>query len=197
MNKVEFFALLRQELAGLPKEEVDERCSFYEEIINDKIDEGKTEEQAISELDSVQTIVESIANETSLVKLVKDRYKPKRRLNGWEVVLLILGFPLWFPLLITGFVLTVVFYTLTWLISIIAVTVEGALVVYGFGSIISYIASVIDGNANLMMLGMGIMGIGGAILFIFVNIAAFKLNILISKGLFLAIKKSFMRRESK
>lgn len=197
MNKVEFFALLRQELAGLPKDEVDERCSFYEEIINDKMDEGKTEEEAISELDSVQTIVESIANETSLVKLVKDRYKPKRRLNTWEVVLLILGFPLWFPLLVTGFVLTVVFYTLTWLISIIAVTVEGALVVYGFGSIISYIASVIDGNTNLMMLGMGLMGIGGAILFIFVTIAAFKLNVLISKGLFLAIKKSFMRRESK
>ena len=77
MNKKEFFALFREELSGLPKDDLDERVAFYEEIINDKMDEGKTEEQAISELGSVESIVEQIASETSLVKLVKEKYKPK------------------------------------------------------------------------------------------------------------------------
>ena len=81
MTKREFFALFRQELAGLPKEDLEERVSFYEEIINDKMDEGKSEEEAIAELDSVQTIVEQIASETSLVKLVKEKYKPMRCLK--------------------------------------------------------------------------------------------------------------------
>ena len=197
MNKKEFFALFRQELAGLPKEEVDERVSFYEEIINDKMDEGKTEEEAIAELDSVQTIVEQIADETSLVKLVKDRYKPKRSLRGWEIAMLILGFPLWFPLLVTGLVLLFVFYVLTWLISIIAVTVEVSLIGSGIVSFISFFAYLGDGSVNLMSLGMGCMGIGGALLFVFACIGAFKLNVVISKGLFLGIKKSFMRKGNK
>ena len=73
MTKKEFFVFFRQELSGLPKDDLEERVSFYEEIINDKMDEGKTEEEAIAELDSVQTIVEQIASETSLVKLVRKK----------------------------------------------------------------------------------------------------------------------------
>ena len=75
MNKKEFFALFKLELSGLPKEDLEERIAFYDEIINDKMDEGKTEEEAIAELDSVQTIVDQITDETSLVKLVKEKYK--------------------------------------------------------------------------------------------------------------------------
>ena len=194
MNKKEFFALFRQELSGLPKDDLEERVAFYEEIINDKMDEGKTEEQAIAELDSVQTIVEQIASETSLVKLVKEKYKPKRSLRGWEITMLILGFPLWLPLLITGLVLVFVFYVLTWLITIVAGAVEVSLASAGVYSIICFFGSIIDGNADLMLLGMGIGGMGAAILFIFVCIYAFKLNLQISKGLFLGIKKSFMVR---
>ena len=197
MNKQEFFALFRQELAGLPKDDLEERVAFYEEIINDKMDEGKTEEQAIAELDSVQTIVESIARETSLVKLVKEKYKPKRSLRGWEIAMLILGFPLWFPLLVTGIVLLFVFYVLTWLISIIAGAVEVAFIGSGFAGIICFLGSMADNATDITLLGMGIAGIGGAILFAFVLYYAFKLNLKISKGLFLGIKKSFMRKGNK
>ena len=196
MTKNEFFALFRQELSGLPKDELEERAAFYEEIINDKMDEGKTEEQAIAELGSVESIVNQIASETSLMKLVKEKYGFKRTLRGWEIAMLILGFPLWLPLLITGIVLLFVFYLLTWLISIIAGAAEVSLVTCGVYSIICFFGSIMDGNAELMLLGMGIGGIGAAILFVFVCIYAFKLNLRISKGLFLGIKKSFMiRRE--
>ena len=194
MSKKEFFALFRQELSGLPKEDLEERIAFYDEIINDKMDEGKTEEEAIAELDSVQTIVDQIADETSLVKLVKEKYKLKRSLRGWEITLLILGFPLWFPLLITGIVLLFVFYVLTWLISIIAVSIEVGLAGYGVAAIIGFAASVVDSSAEIMLLGMGIGSIGAAILFIFVCKLAFQFNLKISKGLFLGIKKSFMIR---
>ena len=197
MTKKEFFELFRQELAGLPKDDLEERVAFYEEIINDKMDEGKSEEQAIAELDSVQTIVEEIARETSLMKLVKEKYKPKRSLRGWEIAMIILGFPLWLPLLITGIVLIFVFYLLTWLISIIAWAVEVAFVASGFAGIICFLGSMADHATDITLLGMGIAGIGGAILFVFVCYYAFILNLKISKGIFLCIKKSFMRRGNK
>ena len=197
MNTQEFFALFKEELSGLPKDDLEERVAFYEEITNDKMDEGKSEEQAIAELDSVQTIVEQIASETSLVKLVKEKYKPKRSLRGWEIAMLIIGFPLWFPLLITFFALVFVFYVLTWLISIIAATIEVSLAGYGFWSLICFFGSMADGNSQFLLLGMSLMGIGGAILFGFILKPAFILNIKISKGLFLGIKKSFMKRRDK
>ena len=44
MTKKEFFALFRQELAGLPKDDLENRVSFYEEMIDDRMAEGKSEE---------------------------------------------------------------------------------------------------------------------------------------------------------
>ena len=197
MNKKEFFALFREELSGLPKDDLDERVAFYEEIINDKMDEGKTEEQAIAELGSVESIVEQIASETSLVKLVKEKYKPKRALKGWEIALLIAGFPLWFPLALTFFILVFVFYVLTWLLSIIAASIEIAFVSTSVAGLISFFALLFTGSFELAPLGVFLGCTGATILFAFVCYYAVKANIKLSKGLFIAIKKSFMKRREK
>ena len=197
MNKKEFFALFREELSGLPKDDLDERVSFYEEIINDKMDEGKTEEQAVAELGSVESIVEQIASETSLVKLVREKYKPKRALRGWEIALLIAGFPLWLPLAITFFVLVFVFYVLTWLLSIIAASIEVALISTSVAGLISFFALLFTGSFELAPLGVFLACTGASILFAFVCYYAVILNIKLSKGLFLGIKKSFMKRREK
>ena len=42
MYKYEFLTALREQLVGLPKEDIEERISFYEEMINDRMDEGKS-----------------------------------------------------------------------------------------------------------------------------------------------------------
>ena len=55
MKKQEFLNELRRQLRGLPQDEIDNRVSFYEEMINDMIDEGKTEDQAIIEIGTVAT----------------------------------------------------------------------------------------------------------------------------------------------
>ena len=38
MTKKQFLDELRSKLVGLPKSDVDERISFYEEMINDRMD---------------------------------------------------------------------------------------------------------------------------------------------------------------
>ena len=44
MNKQEFLTRLRLGLAGLPQEEIAERVSFYHEMIDDRVEDGLTEE---------------------------------------------------------------------------------------------------------------------------------------------------------
>ena len=194
MNKKEFFALFRQELAGLPKDELENRVSFYEEMIDDRMAEGKTEEEAIADLGSVESIVNQIAEETSLVKLVKEKVKPNRKIKGWEIALIICGFPLWFPFLITGLVLLFVAYLLTWVFTIVAYVVETSFIVASVGGAAGFMGYMFTGEINLIALGASIACLGAAILFAFACYYITKGNIKLSKNLFIWIKRGFMRK---
>ena len=100
MSKQEFLARLKIALAGLPKDEVDERLNFYSEMIDDRMEEGFSEEAAVAGVGSMGNIVTQAVSEVPIGKLVKERIKPKRSLSGGEVALIVLVFPLWFPLLV-------------------------------------------------------------------------------------------------
>ena len=136
MNKQEYLKELESRLQGLPKEDIANRIEFYSEMIDDRMEDGKSEVEAINEVGTVDYVVETIAKETPLMKLVKEKVTPKRKMSGFEIVLLILGFPLWFPLLMVGFVLILVFYLLTWILVIVTYAVEAALIVGSVGSIV-------------------------------------------------------------
>ena len=47
MKKDEFLSELKSRLNGLPKEDIDERVSFFEEAIDDRMADGLSEEEAI------------------------------------------------------------------------------------------------------------------------------------------------------
>ena len=48
MGKQEFLAQLRKGLQGLPQEDIEERLTFYSEMIDDRMEEGLSEEEAVS-----------------------------------------------------------------------------------------------------------------------------------------------------
>lgn len=100
MNKNDFIAELRKELNGLPDSDIQRSIDFYTEMIEDKIEDGMTEENAVSELEPPAEIAKKVLSETSISKLVKAKLKPSRELKGWEIALLVLGAPLWLPLII-------------------------------------------------------------------------------------------------
>ena len=53
MLKQEFLAQLRDALCGLPQCDIDERLTFYSEIIDDRMEEGLLEEEAVAAVGSV------------------------------------------------------------------------------------------------------------------------------------------------
>ena len=89
MTKQEFLVDLGLGLSCLPQEDAEERLSFYSEMIDDRIEEGLSEEEAVREMGAVDGIVSQIVAEVPLSKLVKKKIKPKRRLRAWEIVLLV------------------------------------------------------------------------------------------------------------
>ena len=63
MNKDSFLNELRARLAGLPQADIEERIAFYNEMINDRMEDGLTEEEAVEEIGSVDEIVGQIMAE--------------------------------------------------------------------------------------------------------------------------------------
>ncbi len=197
MNKKEFLKELSKRLTGLPKEDLDNRLSFYSEMIDDRMDEGKSEEEAVMDIGSVDEVVRQIASETPLVTLVKERAKPKEPIKAWVIVLLVLGFPLWFPLALVAIILCLVAYLLIWVLVIVTYSIEIGLAVSSVGSLVGFFGYLFNGEFNATSLGSALLCAGGAVLFVFVCIYATKITLKLSKSIFIGIKTSIMKKEKK
>ena len=71
MNKTEFLESIKQKLNGLPEKDIQSAVEYYEEAIDDRMEDGLTEEQAISEIGTPDDIAEKIMMETSIPKLIR------------------------------------------------------------------------------------------------------------------------------
>ena len=56
MTKKQFLDRLGKSLNGLPQEDISERLTFYGEMIDDRAEEGLTEEEAVAGIGSVEEI---------------------------------------------------------------------------------------------------------------------------------------------
>ena len=158
MRKQEFLDALKSGLTGLPQEDIGERLTFYGEMIDDRMEEGLTEEEAIAAIGPVENVVNEIVAETPLTKIVKEKIKPKRQLRAWEIILIVLGFPLWFPLSIVAFVLILVFYIVLWVLMICLWVIEIALWVCALAGLAAGVLYMARGYV-----GLGIMLFGAAL----------------------------------
>lgn len=149
MTKNEFLNKLENRLTALPKDDVRQRLLFYSEMIDDLCEDGKTEEQAVSEIGTIDEVVARIAEDTSLFNLVKEKAKTNRKLRGWEIILLILGFPLWFPLVLVFLTLCLVAFILLWIAAIVVYTVFISVAASSVGALVLALINVFSGNAPL------------------------------------------------
>ena len=65
MNRYDFKHQLARRLSGLPEEELATTLSFFDEMIDDRLDEGMTEDQAVADLGDLDEIANRILAEMS------------------------------------------------------------------------------------------------------------------------------------
>ncbi len=144
MKKEEFLKELSEKLSGLPKEDLEERITFYNEMIDDRMEDGISEDEAVSGIGTVEEIVGQIMAETPLATLVKEKVRPKRELKAWEIILLALGSVVWVPLVLALMVVILSVYVVIWsaVISFYAADLSLLAGFIGcFGGIFMYIAA--------------------------------------------------------
>lgn len=198
MDKIDFLYQLQQRLSGLPEDDIQRSIDYYSEIIDDRIEDGMTEEMAVSELGSVDEIAQKIISEIPLTKLIRQRVKPKRSLRAWEVVLLILGAPLWLPLIIAAASVVLSVYVVLWAVVISLYAADLSIASGALAGVAGLVTYLIAGNfpAALLMLGAGIACAGLAMLMFLGCNQVTRGVIALGKLIFVGIKRCFVRKES-
>lgn len=196
MTKTEFVLELASKLSLLPWEEIEDRISFYVEMIDDRMEEGVSEEEAVAAIGSVDEIASQIIAEIPLAKLVKEKIKPKKRLRAWEIVLIVVGSPLWLPLLIALLAVILAVYISLWAVVISLWAVFASLVGGMLGGIISGAILAAGGNvaAGIAMIGAGILLAGLAVFAFFGCKAATKGTVKLAEKLIVSVKRGFMKK---
>ncbi len=178
MNKQQFLAAVRLNAASVPPEELTALLDYYTEMIDEAMDEGCSEEEAVARLGSWDEILEQIHTfraepnpvpiiqpemschtaqpETNTAVPAIEPAKVKRWKNislpTWAVVLLILTSPVWGTVVLT---LLIVLFTVIFSL----VVIGGALVVSLFAVVIALAA-------------VGVVGIPAAFVLLFTGSAA-------------------------
>lgn len=174
MNKQEFLSELRKRLSRLPKQEIEERIGFYSEMIDDLMEEGLTEEEAISQIGSIEEIASQIigdsdhAKDTTQDEKIKNKNHTKRQLSAWEIVLIALGSPIWLSLLIAAFSVILSVYVVIWSVVISLWSVFAALLGCAIGGVAAGIVLSFVGNGFV-----GVILIGAALVCAGLSIFAF------------------------
>ena len=209
MTKNEFLGALRLRLSGLSESDIEEHISFYSEMIEDRIEDGASEEDAVCGIGSVEDIAAQIIADVPLTKIAKERIKPKRRLRAWEIVLLAVGSPIWLSLGIAAFAVILALYIVLWSLIISLWAVFVSLLACALGLTVAGIemiggpyvfAGVIMAAESHVFTGIALIGVAlvcaglGIFLFFGCN-AATKGAVMLTKIIALGIKKAFVGKE--
>lgn len=193
MNKQEFLAELRRGLSGLPQRDIEERLNFYREMIDDRVEEGLTEEEAISEIGLVDDVTAQIISEIPLPGYADE--KPKRA-GTWKTVLLVLGSPIWVLLLCAAAILVMAACIVIWAVIISLYAVDLTFAVGGIAGMIGVFVYISSGNipGAVLFLGAGLVCAGLTILLFFGFNQVTKGVLILSRKMLFQIKSVFVRK---
>ena len=201
MTKNEFLEKLRarERIFGLSEEEIAQSIAFYEELIDDRMEDGMSEEEAVADIGLPEEIAAQILSDLPLSRVVRAKIKPSRRLRAWEIVLLAVGSPIWISLLISVAAVLISLYAVLWSLVAVAWSVGAAFCGTFLGSIAALVLLCIYGSVGegLMVLGIGMVCAGLAVLWWFVSIASTRGAVYLSKKTPLWTKALVIGKEKK
>lgn len=195
MTKHNFLLSLKDRLSGLPKEELEERLHFYKEMIDDRMEEGLSEEDAVHAIGSIDEIAAQILADTPFTQLVKEKTKSSKPRKVWEITLLVLGSPVWLSLLISAFAVLLSLYISLWSLIISFWAVFVSVVACTLGCMISGIIFALRFHrlTGIAFIGASFACAGLSIFLLYGCKAATNGTLQLTKKIALGLKKCFIK----
>ncbi len=164
MDKKQFITTLKNRLGALPFHEVDKIINYYSELIDDKMEDGMSEEVAINSLGSIDTIVNEIVNEISVHEIVKRKVKKSYEFSTnktlW-IVLVILTSPIWASLTVALLACILAALVSVWAIIFAIIATIGAIFLAGiFSGVYAFVVIPTNFAASLLLWAFGFISTG-------------------------------------
>lgn len=198
MRKRDFLEQLRGRLSGLPREELEERLAFYHEMIDDRMEEGLSEEEAVQAVGTLEEIMAQILEESAAGNSQPESTPAKRKMKAWEFVLLALGSPVWVSLLVASFAVVLALGASLWAVIASLWVVFAAAIYLSFGCLYWVVAFIIGGQLQdgMLMLSIALISAGLGIFLFFGCKLATKGAVLLTKKSVCATKLCFGKKEA-
>ena len=197
MKKNEFIIQLIYGLSSLPQSELEDRVAFYSEMIDDRMEEGLSEEDAVADIGSVDSVVNQIIAETPLTSIIKERIKRRKKPGAWGITLLAVGSPIWISLIAAAFAVVISVYASIWAVVVSLWARFGAMVGGSVGGVLGGMLFVGLGKTTA---GFGLIGAalvcGGLSILTFYGCKHVTVAMAwLTKKIALFIKKCFTKKE--
>ncbi|MDR0325492.1 MAG: DUF1700 domain-containing protein [Oscillospiraceae bacterium] len=152
MTRNEFLWSLNNALAGLPQSEVKRVTEYYDELFNEAMEEGKTEEEVCAGLGSPNDIAGRVRAELAFIRA--EQQPTPKSMNAVLLVLLgLFALPVGLPLAIAALAVLFAMY-----VTVFALIIAGGAVMFALGvsglALIAGGVAVIIGGAPLFGIGM-------------------------------------------
>ena len=160
MNRKEFLRSLSRSLRGLPRAERAQSLDYYGEMIQDRMEEGLSEEEAVARLGRADEIARQILESSAVQE------KGRGRTPVWMIALIVLGSPVWLALLFAFLAVALAAYIVAWsLIAALHACLLGMAVCGPFG-VLCFVMEIARGNLAraALLLGAGCALLGLALL---------------------------------
>lgn len=169
MNRAEFDRALRKGIRALPAQDVRRFSEYYAEMLDDRIESGMTEEAAVAALGDPAELAAQILSDESLPEVRRLRNRSGRRLNPWEIVLIVLGSPIWLSIALALFSAALAVAVVLWSLIVVVWAMEIAFAAGALGGIVFGFAAMFQGRVcfGFALLGAGIFCAGAALVWVF------------------------------
>ena len=197
MNKFDFLTHLRAKLWRIPKEDAERSVEFYSEMIDDRMEEGLSEEEAVAAIGSARQIAAQAVADTPLAGIAKARPGAKGHPSTGVLLLLVLGSPIWLSLAIAVFAVVFALYISLWAAVISLWAVFASLAACSVGGLLAFIIFTAGGKAaaGAAMLAAGLICAGLSIFMLCICKAAAKALMLLTKKAAAGIRHWMIRKE--
>ena len=163
MTTKEFLRILNREIEVLPAPEVQRAIIYYRELIEDRMEEGMSENEAVGSMEDISLIAQQIlAEHEDILKDTHDETKQHNRKEswqhfdgGWRKAVIIGTSPLWLSVLAALLCFVFSIYILIWCIIFALYALVALFGILGFAGMIAFFFD-ISSHTPLAIVELGI-----------------------------------------
>ena len=177
MKKQEFLDKLKGSLWAMPEADIRNSLEYYSEMIDDRMEDGLSEEAAVAAIGDLDEIVSQILSETprppQTVRPEEKRKSARENTKVWLIILLVLGSPVWIPLIASAAAAVFSVYVGLWSVVISLYAVFFALAIAAIGCVFGSFFMIGSMPKVIVAWGAALVCAGLSVLFLLLsNLAA-------------------------